>query len=125
MDKVTEMDLNSLRADLMVYKELIKETAGDIIKEGYSNYPIFVAHQFEAKIGEVILDRKELGINWTIHASTLDEFSQIGIVKKDRIEFFKETYKDPEKFICIFIITEKGGNFVFVPYESGTQMNLN
>jgi hypothetical protein len=125
MDKITELDLNSLRADLLVYKEMIKETSREMISGEYSNFPIFVAHQFEASIGEVILDRKELGTTWTIHASTLEEFIQIGIIKKDRSDFFKETYKDPKDFVCMFIITEKGGNFVFIPYNAGPNVNLN
>jgi len=125
MDKITEIDLNSLRGDLLVYKSMIKETSQEIIKGEYSNFPIFVAHQFEAKIGEVILDRKELGTTWTVHASTLEEFIELGIVKKDRSDFFKETYKDPKEFICMFIITEKGGNFVFIPYQTSTGINLN
>lgn len=125
MDKITEIDLNSLRGDLMVYKDMIRETAQEIISGEYSNFPIFVAHQFEANIGQVILDRKELGTTWTIHASTLEEFTEIGIVKPDRAEFFKETYKDPKEFICMFVITEKGGHFVFIPYQSGPELNLN
>jgi hypothetical protein len=125
MDKITEIDLNTLRSDLVLYKDMLKETAGEIISGGYSEQPIFVAHQFEASIGQVIIDRKELGTSWTIHASTFEEFVEIGIIKKDKAELFKKTYKDPKEFICIFIITEKGGNFVFIPYNFAASTNPN
>jgi hypothetical protein len=125
MDKITEIDLNTLRSDLLLYKDMLKETSLEIMSGDFSSFPIFVAHQFEASIGQVILDRKELGTTWTVHASTFEEFVEIGIITKDKTEFFKKTYKDPNEFICIFIITEKGGKFVFIPYNFEASTNPN
>lgn len=109
--------LNSLRLDLNLYRDSIREVSEDIIKEGYSRYPIFIAHQAEVKLGEVILDREELGTNFTIQASTVEEFTNRNIIKPNNVERFKEAFKDPAKFCCIFLITEYGGQFVFVPFE--------
>ncbi len=109
--------LNSLRLDLNLFKDAIKEVSEDIIKDGFSEYPIFIAHQAEVKLGEVILDREELGINFTIQASTIEEFVNRNIIKPGNAAKFKEAFKDPSKFCCIFLITEYGGQFVFVPFE--------
>lgn len=109
--------LNSLRLDLNLFKDSIKEVSDDIINEGYSKYPIFIAHQAEVKLGEVILDREELGINFTIQASTIEEFVNRNIIKPNNLEKFKSAFKDPKKFCCIFLITEYGGQFIFVPFE--------
>ncbi len=65
--------LNSLKADMILYKAAIKEVADDIIKEGFSKYPVFVAHQHEVALGEVILDRDDLNTQWTINATALEE----------------------------------------------------
>ena len=109
--------LNSLRLDLNLFKDAIKEVSEDIIKEGFSAFPIFIAHQAEVKLGEVILDREELGINFTIQASTLEEFVSRNIIKPGNADRFKDAFKDPAKFCCIFLVTEYGGQFVFVPFE--------
>ena len=111
-----ESPLKILEADLKLYNASIKEVAIEIMVEGISLYPIFIAHQHEVKLGEVILDRYELNTNWTINASTLEEFVEIGIIKKQLQEKFLKTYKKPEDFMCIFVIVPEGANFVFYPY---------
>lgn len=110
--------LNSLKADMILYKDLLKETAADVIAEEFSHFPIFVAHQLTdaVPIGENILNHQELSTTWSINVSTLTEFLEKGLIRKDREEFFRETYKDPKEFGCFFLIDEGGGHFVFVPY---------
>lgn len=111
--------LLSLKKDLDFYKEAIHEVASDIIAEGLSDYPIFIAHQHEVNIGEVILDRAELGTNWTIQAATLDEFVARNIIELDRKARFIKHYKDPKSFMCLFVVVPEGANFVFYPYKDG------
>ncbi len=114
-----ESPLKSLEADLKIYVESIKEVAIEIMVEGISLYPIFIAHQHEVKLGEVILDRLELNTNWTINASTFEEFVEAGIIKKQLQDKFLKTYKKPEDYMCIFVIVPEGANFVFYPYGKG------
>lgn len=112
--------LNSLKADMILSRELLKETAVEMVEGGYTSYPIFIAHQMEEalKVGEPLIDHKELGLGWSVQASTLQEFLEKGLIKKDREAFFKETYKDPMNFACFFLIDGAEGHFVFVPFES-------
>ncbi len=112
-----ESPLTSLESDLKLYHESIREVAIEIMVEGISAYPIFIAHQHEVKLGEMILDRMELNTNWTINASTLEEFIEAGVIKKDLKERFLKTYKKPEDFICLFVVVPEGANFVFYPYN--------
>jgi hypothetical protein len=111
-----ESPLVSLQRDLKIFKESIREVAVEIMVEGLSKYPIFVAHQHELKLGEVILDRNELNTEWSIHASTMEEFIEIGLIKKSRKENFMSSYKNPNEFMCVFVVVPEGANFVFVPY---------
>lgn len=111
--------LVSLEKDLSFYAESIKEVAVEIMVEGISSYPIFIAHQHQVSIGEVILNREELNTNWTIQASTLEEFIQKGIIHPDKKENFLKSYKKPESFMCVFVIVPEGANFVYYPYPSG------
>lgn len=115
-NKKNESPLKSLETDLVLFSDSIKEIAEDIMEE-LSKYPIFIAHQHEAHIGELIIDKDELSTDWNIHASTLEEFIEKGIVNSEKQEFFKQHYKDPRKFICVFVIVPEGANFVYYPYK--------
>lgn len=110
--------LDSLKKDLITYNDAIKEVAEEIVRENFSKYPVFIAHQHEVALGEVILNKDELGTEWTINASTMEELEEKGVIKPDRTDDFMENYKSPKKFMCIFLITELGGNFVFMPFKS-------
>lgn len=88
-----------------------------MIEEGYTSFPIFVAHQLNIQLGEPILEHHELGTNWTIHASHLEEFIEKGLILKERENLFRETFKNPDEFACMFVVSPEGGRFVFIPYE--------
>jgi hypothetical protein len=108
-----ESPLLSLEKDLKFFQDSIREVATEIRVEGLSEY------QHELALGELILDRHDLASTWSIHASTLEEFLERGVIKKELKQRFEDTYKDPNKFICVFVVTPEGANFVFVPYGKG------
>jgi len=110
--------LLSLKTDLDFYKDSIQEVSAEMMAEGYTLYPIFVAHQLKVDLGEVILDREELNTQWTIQASSLEEFMDRGIVKEDKKEFFVKNFKSANDYICLFVVVPEGANFVFYPYNS-------
>jgi len=109
--------LVSLEKDLELYKDSIKEIAIEIIAEGISQHPIFVAHQHTVSIGEMILDKDELNTNWTIQASMVEEFVEKGLIKPDFKELFLRAYKKPQEYMCVFVIVPEGANFIYYPYE--------
>jgi hypothetical protein len=114
--KDKESPLLSLEIDLKLFNESIREVAIEIMVEGLSRYPIFVAHQHEVALGEMILDKDDINSDWSINASTLEEFIERGIIKKELKQRFVDTYKKPEDFMCVFVIVPEGANFVFFPY---------
>ncbi|MBB5638676.1 hypothetical protein HDF26_004894 [Pedobacter cryoconitis] len=109
--------LVSLEKDLELYADSIREIALEIIAEGVSLNPIFVAHQHTVSIGEMILNKEELNTNWTIQASMVEEFIEKGIIKPELKELFLKNYKKPEDFMCVFVIVPEGANFIFYPYR--------
>lgn len=110
--------LVSLEKDLELYAESIREIAIEIIAEGISKFPVFVAHQHTVSIGEMILNKDELNTNWTIQASTVEEFIEKGIIKPELKELFLKAYKKPEDFMCVFVIVPEGANFIYYPYTT-------
>jgi hypothetical protein len=111
-----ESPLVSLETDLKFFNESIREVAIEIMVEGLSNYPIFIAHQHELKLGELILDRHDLNTEWSIHASTLEEFVEKGVIKEILKERFIKSYKNPNDFMCVFVVVPEGANFIYYPY---------
>ncbi|WP_432711089.1 hypothetical protein [Pedobacter sp.] len=116
-DEQKKSPLVSLEKDLTLYADSIKEVALEIMLEGVSTHPIFVAHQHTVSIGEVILDREELHTDWTIQASTLEEFVEKGIINPDKKALFLKAYKKPEDYMCVFVIVPEGANFIYYPYR--------
>jgi len=115
-DKKKDSPLQSLETDLRLYSESLREIAVEIMVEGLSSYPIFVAHQHEVALGEMILNKDDLNTEWNIQASTLEEFMEKGIIKKELQPRFIDTYKNPHEFMCVFVVVPEGANFVFFPY---------
>lgn len=116
--KKQESPLVSLEKDLEFYADAIKEVSIEIMVEGISAYPIFIAHQHVVNIGELILNKEELNTNWTIQASTLEEFVEKGIINKEKKDSFLKVYKNPEDFMCVFVVVPEGANFIYFPYQA-------
>ena len=112
-----ESPLKSLESDLKLYNDSILEVANEIIMEGISMYPIFIAHQHTINVGELILDKDELNTEWSIHASTLEEFLEKEIILTDKKASFLKNYKNAHDFMCLFVVVPEGANFVFFPYR--------
>lgn len=108
--------LVSLKTDLDFYKESIQEVSTELMAEGYTLYPIFVAHQHQVDVGEMILNREELNTRWNIQASSLEEFVEKGIIKEEKKEHFIKQFKPAKDFMCVFVVVPEGANFVFYPF---------
>ena len=119
-EKKKESPLLSLERDLKVYSESIHEVAIEIMVEGLSSYPIFIAYQHIVKLGELILDRDDLNMEWSINASTLEELVEKGVIKKELQERFTKSYKNPHDFMCLFVVVPEGANFVYYPYKKSS-----
>lgn len=108
--------LELLREDLKFYSPMIKEVALDMVKEGFTKYPVFVAHQHQVKLGEPILLREDYARDFSIHASTLEELVEKKLVLQEREQEFISNFKNPKEQMCILLITAAGAHFIYVPY---------
>ena len=109
--------LKNLKIDLDFYSDSIKEISVEMVAEGYTLYPIFVATQHEVSLGEIILDKQELGTNWSVYASSLEEFVERGVIQSSKKANFEKAYKKSEDYMCLFVVVPEGANFVFYPYK--------
>ncbi len=105
-----------LETELNTYQAILNKAADAILDQEVSDYPIFIAHQQDnIDIGLPLADREQVSGNWSIHASTLEEFVKKQLIKADKMDDFKQVYKDPRLYICVFAIQEIGATFVFIP----------
>lgn len=118
MDKDLSVNLELLKDDLEYYNDMLKEVTTDILGEGFSKYPVYIAHQEPVKLGELIIDASEFQRSFNISAATLEQLAEKNVVAKGREEDFKQAYKDPTKFMCVLLVTEQGASFVFVPFKN-------
>ncbi len=105
-----------LEHELDNYRKIMTQAAQVILDQDVSNYPILVAHQQELELGMPIFKREDhKGSKWSIHASMLEEFVSKQIIYPDKVEEFKANYKTIDSSVCVFVLSELGAEFVFLP----------
>ncbi len=104
-----------IERDMAPYMGLLSDAADTILDEKVSSYPIFVIHQLEVEIGIALLGREAAGSNWNVHASTLEELAAKRIVAHEKVDDFRDVYKDPEAYLCLLLLTQQGAQFIFLP----------
>jgi hypothetical protein len=111
--------LETLQNDLTYYADYLQGLAREILDSGTSKYPVFVAHQHERglDIGKPILQHTQIETRWSINVSLMEEFVAKGIVARDKFADFKQSWKDPEDFMCVFVYAGTASSFVYLPYE--------
>jgi hypothetical protein len=116
LPKEIESALKLLESQISEVSEMLKEVSSDIIDGGFSECPIFVAHQENAKIGEMILDRTEFGFPYSINATVIERLIELNILSSNRIEDFKKALGDPKKNMCILWLHGEHSQFIFTPF---------
>lgn len=107
--------LGTISQDFVKVADTLKEASYQIRKSGFE-YPIFPICQQAQPVGQLLIDRNILGLQWNYYASFLDEFYQRELVGEEKKGNFFTAYKDPDEFCCLFVIDKEFTNFVFIPY---------
>jgi hypothetical protein len=108
--------LGTISSDFVKVADALKEASYQIRKRGISEYPVFPVCKELQPIGQIILTTQQAHTDWNYFASFMDEFVQRGLIDGDKQNDFKEAYKEPDEFCCLFVIDKDFTNFVFIPY---------
>lgn len=108
-------DYIQLQQELEIYQKVMAKASDMILNQDVSDYPIFVVHQQEVEIGIPIAEKGKVQGNWSVHASSLEEFVSKNIVQEIKVDSFKTIYKSPAEQFCCFVLSELGAQFVFIP----------
>ncbi len=104
----------SLKTELEPYKKMLGTASDTIINKEVSSFPIIVVHRQSINLG-ILLTPESGHNNLLLSASSLEEFSAKQLIETDRIDNFKQIYKDPDSFLCLFVLENTGATFVFLP----------
>lgn len=107
--------LGTISEDFVKVSDTLKEASYQIRKADFE-FPVFPICKVEQPIGQLLLQPKINGTTWYYYASFLDEFIQRGLILTDKVDDFKDAYKDPDEFCCLFVIDLQFTKFVFIPY---------
>jgi hypothetical protein len=118
MNNDPELDgkyLGTISKDFVKVADTIKESSYQIRKAGFE-YPIFPIAKDSISIGQLLIDKKDLELDWNYYASFLGEFIERELVAIDKGSVFKDAYKDPDEFCCLFVVDREFTKFVYIPY---------
>ena len=108
--------LGTISADFIKVSDTLKEAAYLLRDRKISEFPIFPVSRGPISIGQLLIGRPEAQTDWNYYFSFLDEFIQRGLVTEEGLEVFKQAYKNPDEFCCLFVVDQEFTNFVFIPY---------
>lgn len=114
MDSIAHL---RFKEEIRQYLRMLRNASSTIIDQGVSMHPIFIFHREELPIGIQISSPGSSSGNWYVSASTLEEFVAKSLIREDKIEAFRKTYKDPTKHICLFLIEGESAEFIFIPQD--------
>lgn len=106
--------LGTITKDFAVISETLKDASYQIRVRKFSDYPVFPVSKLDIPIGQLLIGKRELALEWNFYASYLDEFIQRKLVENE--EGFKAAYKNPEEFCCLFVVDQEFTKFLFIPY---------
>ncbi|MFZ1751454.1 MAG: hypothetical protein WAU01_14740 [Saprospiraceae bacterium] len=103
-----------LEKQIQPYKKILAQASDIILDENVSKYPIFIIHQQELDMGVLLIEAGKQ-FKWSVNASTLEEFVTKELIFMEKAQDFIATYKDPEEHLCLFVLSELGAQFIFIP----------
>lgn len=114
-----ENQYKALEKALAPHIPLMGQAADTILDQEVSIYPIFIIHQLNVDIGVLLVSKTDGKSDWSIHASTLEELVTKQVIQMDKVDNFRQVYKDPREYLCLFTLSEMGATFVFLPRTMG------
>ena len=108
-------EYRQFQEELKPYLEMLAKASDVIEDQGVSAFPILVVHQLMVDIGINIVDRENVKGNWSVNASSLEEFVTKQILSIEKIDDFKLVYKNHGGELCLFVLSDLGANFIFLP----------
>lgn len=116
MSDPLEKELKELEEEFKQYSDQLLEISREMMEGKYTEFPIFVAHQTDVYLGQVLIDRTEYEEPFSVSVSTVEEFVETGLIEKDKLKVFLEAFGDPLKNMCIFWVHGDQARYILMHY---------
>jgi len=121
MDDANSPELNRklmghVSEDFIRVSDQLKDASYQIRKRGFSENPIFIITTNEVELGALLIGSTELTNRYNYYASFMQEFVDRELIGAESVEAFKENYKDPDEYCCLFALIGDFSGFIYVPY---------
>jgi hypothetical protein len=116
--ELDKKQLGLVTEDFIKVSDHLKEASYQIVSRKFSKHPIFVATVSEVPIGNTLFFKEDFETRYEYKASFLEEFLERDIIGKESDELFKENYRDPEEYCCLFVMDGKFASFVYIPFPN-------
>ncbi len=107
--------LGTISQDFVKVCDTLKEASYQIRTAGFE-FPVFPISKDKLPIGQLLIPKGPLQLEWNYYASFLNEFVQRELVDPNKEEEFKKNYKDPDEFCCLFVVDGAFASFVYIPF---------
>ena len=108
--------LSVLHKQILPYRKALIDASRIMSDKEVTEYPIFIFHKdSDIEVGIELINRENVAGDWSVRASSMEEFSSKSLILPEKLENFKSVYKDPEDWLCLFVLSELGPQFVFIP----------
>ncbi|MBE2247225.1 MAG: hypothetical protein IAE67_08200 [Candidatus Competibacteraceae bacterium] len=109
--------IESLQKHIVLYKDAIHDASESILKDGVSDYPVFIMHKVPVPFGELLISHEEVETEWSLSATTAEDLIKLGIIQVEKAKYFVSNFNSHEEQICVFAIPdENNARFIFTPY---------
>lgn len=116
MEEIKETEkLFLIEEQIKKFKLILNKASEAMLEQNISQYPIFVMHKQVISIGLSLIERGKHDSDWSINVSNLEEFIRKQLIFDNKAEEFKQTYKDPTQNLCLFVLSDLGAQFLFLP----------
>ena len=112
-DKEQEI-LKVLELDVTNFKKELKDVVVTIVKEGYSDYPVLIAHKEDIALAQKVLDKNLYNSSFSFSASTVEELVSKGVILKEKEDSFKEKVKTNGEMACVLLLHPEVMKFIFI-----------
>ncbi|NUQ22380.1 MAG: hypothetical protein HUU34_00390 [Saprospiraceae bacterium] len=109
-----EVPYTQVKTVLQPFIPALGQAADVILDQEVSAYPVFIVHQAMLSMGIPLIENAAES-EWSVNASTLEELVTKQIVQEDKLDVFRQVYKDPRTFLCLLVIADSSADFVFLP----------
>lgn len=115
LESKEEEILKFLEVDIKQLKDKFREVMAEIIAQGYSDYPILIAHPEDMAFADKIFDKEPFNLHFHFSASTLEAMIEKGIILEEKKEAMIAKMKVAKDAACILLLHPDIMRFIFAP----------